>query len=199
MSNVHGPTPRPSGAGGSLRIVCLVLAALALAGAIVVVVLPLPKPAAGGTCGPGAGSEPAVAAFFDPVSIGAGTPPTNSAVAAYQWQAFVGECQSSANGRMVEGLALLLVAGFFALVVHPLVRRAWHEPVLTAPAAPAAWHGEPGGDWHWPEAAHSPDAPTMPGMPPTVEHRWPPPTAEAQQPAPPVTSPPPVAPPPDQR
>ena len=186
MSIVHGPGPRASGAGAALRIVTVVLAGLAVAGAVVVVVLPLPKPAAGGTCGPGAGSEPAIAAFFDPVSIGAGPPPTSSAVEAYQWQAFVGQCQASANGRMVDGLALLLVAALFGLVLHPLVRRAWHEPVPAGPAA--GWHepipAGPAAGWHEPVPAgpaagwHGEPAPSRPWAPPTPEAPAPPPPAE---------------------
>ena len=197
MSIVHGSSPS-SGAGGPLRLATLALAALAVAGAVVVVVWPLPKPAAGGTCGPGSGSEPAIAAFFDPASIGAGPQPTSSAVEAYQWQAFVGECQSSANGRMVEGLALLLVGALFGLVLHPLVRRAWHEP---APAGGglAGWHGEPTAAWHWPPEAHTgAQAPAPTTGPPAEPVRWPPPVPESQQPPAPGPGAGPPPPPADQ-
>src|SRR5579872_6330882 len=86
-----------------LRIASWVIGILALAGAITVVVLPLPKPAAGGTCGPGRGSETAIEAFFNPVSIGAGPRPSSKLpwpqrpIAVYEWQAFVGQCQASTN------------------------------------------------------------------------------------------------------
>ena len=55
-----------------LHVVSVALGALALSGSAVVVVLPLPQPAVGGTCGPGGGSEPAIAALVHPSSIGAG-------------------------------------------------------------------------------------------------------------------------------
>ena len=181
MSIVHGSSPS-SGAGGPLRLATLVLAALAVAGAVVVVVWPLPKPAAGGTCGPGSGSEPAIVAFFDPASIGAGPQPTSSAVEAYQWQAFVGECQSSANGRMVEGLALLLVGGFFGLVLHPLVRRAWHEPAPAGAGGPGGRHGDPTPAWHWPPETHGGAGGPAPGAAPAEPVRWPPPVPESHQP-----------------
>src|SRR5579884_1754388 len=58
-----------------LRVASWVIGILVLASAIVVVAVPLPRPAAGGTCGPGRGSESAIEAFFDPVSIGAGPRP----------------------------------------------------------------------------------------------------------------------------
>ncbi|MDE3086823.1 MAG: hypothetical protein KGJ77_08655 [Acidobacteriota bacterium] len=186
MSIVHGPGHHTSGAGAVLRIVTLVLAGLAVAGAVVVVVLPLPKPAAGGTCGPGAGSEPAIAAFFDPVSIGAGPQPATSAIEAYQWQAFVGECQSAANGRMVEGLALLIVAGFFALVVHPLIRRAWHEPAPPGAPGTAAWPGGQTEFWQWPPPAPEPPhaSPLSPPSPPEQDATPAPPSPSGPPPVP---------------
>lgn len=147
-------------AGRPLRYGALVLAALALAGAIVIALLPLPKPAAGGTCGPGRGSESAIEAFFDPVTIGAGAEPTPSqsdpveAARFYQWQAFVGQCQSAANGRMVDALALLIVAGFFALVVPRAVRMAWPDTARRAQVsagAPPGWYPDPADPraWRW--------------------------------------------------
>jgi hypothetical protein len=150
------PPPRP-GPGHILQVVCLALAGLAVIGAIVIVVLPLPKPAAGGTCGPGTGSESAIEAFFNPVSIGAGSKSTAAGVEGelenLDRLAFIGECQASTDGRMVDALALLIVAGFFALVAPPLVRRAWHEPLAatTGGATPPGWYPDPeqSGEWRW--------------------------------------------------
>lgn len=135
-----------------LRIASWVVGILALAGAIAIVVLPLPKPAAGGTCGPGRGSEPAVVAFFDPVSIGAGPRPTSPPIAVFEWQAFVGQCQASTNARMVDALALVLLSAFFLLIASPLVGRAWRgHRMATAPGVPAGWYPDPSGaaPWRW--------------------------------------------------
>ncbi|HML00165.1 MAG TPA: DUF2510 domain-containing protein [Acidimicrobiales bacterium] len=147
------------GASHTLRLVCAALAVLAVAGALVIAFLPLPRPAAGGTCGPGRGSESAMEAFFDPVSIGAGAKVSGSGIEVelenLDRLAFIGECQSSTNGRMVDALALLIVAGFFALVVPPAVRRAWGEHVpATASAggaAPPGWYPDPANaaGWRW--------------------------------------------------
>jgi hypothetical protein len=135
-----------------LRIASWIIGILALAGAVTVVVLPLPKPAAGGTCGPGRGSEAAIEAFFDPVSIGAGPRPSSPAIAVYEWQAFVGQCQASTNARMVDALALLVVAGFLLLVASPLVGRTWRGRSAGAGTSPAAgWYPDPSGSapWRW--------------------------------------------------
>ena len=151
---------RGRGTGHTLRVVGLVLAALALSGAVVVVLLPLPKPAIGGgaTCGPGRGSESAIEAFFDPVTIGAGTePPTSATTQNLSWQAFVGECQAATNGRMVDALALVILAGFFLLVVPRAVRVAWPEsrrkPLAAGAggAAPPGWYQDPADSsgWRW--------------------------------------------------
>lgn len=151
----HRQPSHRSAPGHVLHIVCLVLGGLALAAAIVVAALPLPKPAAEGTCGPGKGSESAIEAFFDPVSIGAGTERSSyqngGEEGVLDRLAFIGECQASANGRMVDALALVVVAGFFAAVAPPLVRRAWHEPAATAQGAPPGWYPDPQrqGGWRW--------------------------------------------------
>jgi hypothetical protein len=148
-----GPSGRSSRRGHHpLRVASWVVGILALAGAVVVAVLPLPKPAAGGTCGPGRGSEPAIVAFFDPASIGAGPRPSSPAIAVFEWQAFVGECQASTNARIVDALALVLLSAFFLLIASPLVGRAWrrHE-VMAAQAAPPGWYPDPSesAPWRW--------------------------------------------------
>jgi hypothetical protein len=154
------PRSTRSAAQSVLRTVALVLAGLAVAGAVAIVLLPLPRPAAGGTCGPGRGSETAIEAFFDPATIGAGAEPapsqTDPAEAArfYQWQAFVGECQSATNSRVVDALVLLVVAAFFSLVVPRAVRTAWAEATGSASvpgAAPPGWYPDPADParWRW--------------------------------------------------
>ena len=144
------------GPSHTLRLVCAVLAVLAVAGALVIVLLPLPRPAAGGTCGPGNGSESALEAFSDPVSIGAGPRPSASDIERYlDWQAFVGECQAASNGRVVDALALVVLAAFFALAIPPAVRRAWgeREPALSSASAtaPPGWYPDPANPtgWRW--------------------------------------------------
>lgn len=195
------------GAGRILRWACIGLAGLAVAGAIAIVVLPLPNPVAGGTCGPGRGAEPAIAAFFDPVSIGAGAQPPSGTLQNYQWQAFVGECQSATNARMVDALALLVLAAFFGLVVPPLVRRAWwHEMAQATHGAPAGWYPDPAdhSGWRWwdgrvwshqtssASGTSPPDSPQAPASwPPTGA---PPPPAAQPGPAAPVQRMPPEAP-----
>ena len=148
-----GPAERRSLVGHHpLRIASWIVGILALAGAVTVVVLPLPKPAAGGTCGPGRGSEPAVVAFFDPASIGAGPRPSAPPIAVFEWQAFVGECQASTNARMVDALALVLLSAFFLLIASPLVGRAWRGPRSAGgPHVPSGWYPDPSGTapWRW--------------------------------------------------
>jgi hypothetical protein len=82
-------------------------AAFAITGALVA----LPKPGAGGTCGPGSSSESSIVAFFDPGSIGAGPEPaTTDATDRAKWMAFVGECQASADGRILTTFAVLVLS-----------------------------------------------------------------------------------------
>lgn len=202
----HDRSSPGSGAGQVLRWVCVGLAGLAVAGAITIVVLPLPNPAAGGTCGPGRGAEPAIAAFFDPLSIGAGVQPPGGTLQNYQWQAFVGECQSATNARMVDALALLVLAAFFGLAVPPLVRRAWHDATRTTHGAPPGWYADPADPrgWRWWDGrtwSHQTSSAWRPAAPPgSARPPWPPAgaTAPAGAPDPPLPTspegPPPTAP-----
>jgi hypothetical protein len=120
--------------------------------AITAVLAALPAPAAGGTCGPGHGSEGALFAFFDPASIGAGSPPpaTASAATHLQWLAFVSECQSSANAHMLSGffalvLGLAAVAGGFALLRRTPLWRS--DPGSTGDERPASGPSSPSDSW----------------------------------------------------
>ena len=98
-------------------------AGLAVSGVLVA----LPAPAAGGTCGPGTASEAPIVALFDPVSIGAGPEPAATDTAGRaQWDAFVSECQTSADDRGLAALAILVVSLFVA-VVGPMVWRRSHR------------------------------------------------------------------------
>ena len=119
----------------TVRVVCTVAALVLLAGALVVALLPLPAPAAGGTCGPGAGSESPAAAFFDPGSIGAGPRPTAASGQRPQWNAFVTECQGATDRRMGIAGGLVLLAVLIGLAVPPVVRR-------VVPAPPADSHAD---------------------------------------------------------
>ncbi|HUO47775.1 MAG TPA: DUF2510 domain-containing protein [Acidimicrobiales bacterium] len=129
----------------TVRIISTVVAVVLLGAAAVVAFYPLPAPAAGGTCGPGASSEAAAAAFFNPGSIGAGAEPTQASGNRGQWQAFVDQCQTAADTRMVVTLALVL--GAFAVGFGlPLVTRRFEtseRPTSTHWAAPPGWYPDP--------------------------------------------------------
>jgi hypothetical protein len=84
----------------------------------------LPKPAVGGTCGPGTASEAPIVAALDPVSIGAGKePPASDTKNYYNWWAFVGECQASADGTVLAALAILVVSAGIAFLGPRFVLR----------------------------------------------------------------------------
>ena len=94
----------------------------------------LPAPAVGGTCGPGKSSESAIVAFFDPVSIGAGAEPaaattTTTALARADWMAFVGECQASADGRVLSTFFLLVLSVVVVVVGLWMTVRGTRPPV----------------------------------------------------------------------
>jgi hypothetical protein len=141
---------------GARRAFALLLipALVVVVGAIAVAVISLPRPAAGGTCGPGNGSEAAIVAFFDPGSIGAGPEPavggTIQGLAAHnQWEAFVGECQSAANARMLLATALLTAAVILAFAAYVSVRRLGDEPARETSRPQPGWYPDPGDPGHW--------------------------------------------------
>jgi hypothetical protein len=96
----------------------------------------LPRPAAGGTCGPGASSESSIVALLDPVSIGAGPEPaTTHATDRADWMAFVGECQASADSRVLATFAIFVLSVGVAVVGSALLMR--KRPETMAPSQPA--------------------------------------------------------------
>ena len=114
-------TQRNRGIGLALVLVGLFGIAFAISG----VLTGLPRPAVGGTCGPGASSESSIVALFNPGSIGAGQEPaTSSATDRANWMAFVGECQASADGRVLATLVILLASAGAAVGGLLLVREA---------------------------------------------------------------------------
>ncbi len=105
-------------------------AAFAISGLLVA----LPKPAVGGTCGPGKSSESAIVALFNPGSIGAGPEPSStSATNRADWMAFVGECQASADGRVLAAVVIFVVSLTVALIGTALVLRSRKPPLPAAP------------------------------------------------------------------
>jgi len=108
----------------AFRFAFVFLGLFGVAFAITGLVVAMPTPAVGGTCGPGASSESSIVAFFDPVSIGAGTEPASAhPTDRADWMAFVGECQASADGRVLATFAVLVVSIVVALVGVALPRR----------------------------------------------------------------------------
>jgi hypothetical protein len=142
--------------------------AFAIAGLLVA----LPKPAVGGTCGPGSSSESAIVAFFDPGSIGAGAEPAaTSATNRADWMAFVGECQASADSRVLGTFAILVVAIGIASIGIALALDASRKPNAVAPPTP-----EPP-PWGPPPAQQSPFGPTavqQTASPPVAPSLFPP-------------------------
>jgi hypothetical protein len=115
----------------ALVLVALFGVAFALSGLLT----GLPRPAVGGSCGPGTTSESSIVALFDPGSIGAGQePPAARTADRAQWMAFVGECQASADSRVLATFVILLASVAAALAGVMLVVRATRmRPLLPAP------------------------------------------------------------------
>jgi hypothetical protein len=107
-----------------VRLTFLFLGLFGVGLAISGVFIALPPPAAGGTCGPGTASEAPIAALLNPHSIGAGPEPAASNTEGrLEWDAFVSECQSSADNRGLAALAILVVSVLVAVVGPMLVLR----------------------------------------------------------------------------
>lgn len=111
------------------RLVFLLIGVFGAAFAVTGVIVALPAPAAGGTCGPGRGSEAPIVALFDPHSIGAGPEPAVTNTAAREdWLAFVGECQASTDDRAIAASIILLLSVGIAVVGPLLVLRRRRQP-----------------------------------------------------------------------
>lgn len=120
-----------------IRLLFIFLGVFGAAFAISGVLVALPPPAAGGTCGPGSSSETPIVAFFDPVTIGAGPEPAVTNLASREdWQAFVDDCQTSTDNRVIAAGVILVVSVLVAIVGPPLVRRRVGRPA--APLTPYA-------------------------------------------------------------
>jgi hypothetical protein len=130
------------------RLALVFLGLFGAAFAITGFLVALPKPAVGGTCGPGKSSEAAIVALFNPGSIGAGPePPASSATDRADWMAFVGECQASADGRVLGALVILGVSLVVALVGTALFVKSRKRPVSAAAdvaPSPYAEYAPPG-------------------------------------------------------
>jgi len=100
----------------AFRVVFVFLGLFGAAFAITGALVAMPRPQVGGTCGPGSSSESSMVAFFDPGSIGAEREPSAAhATDRADWMAFVGECQASADGRILASLAILVLSIALAL------------------------------------------------------------------------------------
>jgi hypothetical protein len=120
---------------------------------------PLPAPKAGGTCGPGLGSEAAIAAMVNPGSIGAGAePPTTRAAARANWRQFVNECQTATNQRALVTIPVLVVSLILGVAGLMLLWRRFARPDRPVPPAES----------RWPRADD-----TAPGPPPPYVARYP--------------------------
>jgi hypothetical protein len=121
---------RRRGIGLALIFVGLFGAAFAISGLLA----GLPRPAVGGSCGPGKTSESSIVALFDPVTIGAGQePPAANATDRADWMAFVGECQASADSRVLATFLILTVSVGVALAGAMVLRK----ESRTQPISPA--------------------------------------------------------------
>jgi hypothetical protein len=120
----RSPDVRPIG----IVLVCLGLfgAAFGVSGLL----SPLPRPAVGETCGPGQGSEAAVVAIFDPITIGAGPePPAGQAGSRAQWLAFVQSCQSASDQRAAVTFPILIASAGLSAAGGVLLYRRFRRPI----------------------------------------------------------------------
>jgi hypothetical protein len=138
-SNVRQPS-RYQGIGLGLLLLALFGVAFALSGLLT----GLPRPAVGGSCGPGPTSESSIVALFDPVTIGAGPePPAARTADRAEWMAFVGECQASADSRVLATFVILMASFGVALAGAMLVLRATRARPLSP--TPVQWVPAEGG------------------------------------------------------
>jgi hypothetical protein len=162
-------------------LLCVCIGLFGAAFAITSLVTTLPANAQG-TCGPGKGSETAIVAFFDPVTIGAGAePPASNAAARSQWSSFINSCQTAANQRVAVAFPVLIVSVVVA-IGGPLVLRRRARGQASAGAGPAGAPpaGGPAAAWVAPMGAPTPVAvggwgPAASVPPPGLAPSWPPP------------------------
>jgi hypothetical protein len=147
----------PRSRTGWIAIVLVFLGVFGAAVGVTGLVVGLPAPAAGGTCGPGTGSEAAIVALFDPITIGAGPePPATDAAGRAQWSAFVNQCQTAANNRAFVAFPTLVVSAGIAILGYLVFRRRSRHPVDPHPEVGAGgWSPSP---WAAPSAGPSPYA-----------------------------------------
>jgi hypothetical protein len=155
-----------------IRLALVFVGLFGVAFAIAGLLVGLPSPAVGGTCGPGTSSESAIVAFFDPGSIGAGAEPAaTNATDRADWMAFVGECQASADSRVLGTFAILIVAIGIAAVGIALALDGLRRAKLSGPLTPAAPQPGP------PPAPRTPFEPTsaqQTASPPVASSLFPP-------------------------
>jgi hypothetical protein len=127
------------------RLVLVILGLFGAAFAITGLLVALPSPAVGGTCGPGKGSEAAIVALFDPITIGAGPEPAaTDAAARAQWSAFIHECQTAADNRALAAFPILIVSAGVAVIGAVVVgRRARHRIDSAQESTVGEWWSPP--------------------------------------------------------
>jgi len=153
------------------RLALVFVGLFGVAFAIAGLLVGLPSPAVGGTCGPGTSSESAIVAFFDPGSIGAGAEPAaTNATDRADWMAFVGECQSSADSRVLGTFAILIVAIGIAALGIALARDGSRKAKVIASPRPAA--PEPGPPAH--QTSFGPTPTQQTASPPVASSLLPP-------------------------
>jgi hypothetical protein len=120
---------------------------------------PLQPPSLNGTCGPGQGSEAAIVAIFDPITIGAGPePPANQPQNRARWSTFVHACQTSSDQRAAVTLPVVVVSAGLAVFGSVLLWRRSRRPTgdgrnerstpWSTPSVPVGDDLTPGGDSH---------------------------------------------------
>ncbi len=121
-----------------VRVAFAFIGLFGIAFAVAGMIAPLPTPAAGGTCGPGTSSESPVVALVNPASIGAGKePPVTQVSNRHQWEAFVQECQTATDNRMLAAGVIVVVSVGIALIGPRVVLRSRRSgSVASQPATP---------------------------------------------------------------
>jgi hypothetical protein len=195
------PSLRPSSGKWWIGLALIAIGLFGTAFAVAGLLAALPLPAAGGTCGPGQGSEAAVLAMVNPHSIGAGAePPATDRAARVQWSAFVHDCQAAADHRAYVVLPILVASLVVVVFAAVLLRRRGRRVDRTRPAlTTGGWSPSPPLDS---SPVTGPVTDPTPGFPqdaiPTTAVRIPPdggaspPGGLSDRPAPPT--PPPVPP-----